>query len=323
MEPSQTVNPLERRTRLNDIGCSGILLALGAAALVLLIICTPPRPVVEMEPGANPTRRSSTPRSSAKKTPQKSGPPTVPTRTWKDDKGGARRAMEGVKWKVVFEDSFDRRELGRFWEIDRGEWSLRQGRLYCADNTENGDQKVIICMGVEMKGPLYVTYEARILPEQKRPVDLSLMTNLPMRKKVAPNSGYIFQVGGWDNTVTGISTPRHYMGLARNRALKIIPGKRHKIEAYIRDQYLLMLVDGQVAAGGIVDPPIDPKKYPHYMWGGFYNFRGPCEFDNLVVRKPASVPDKRIVAPIDPEVKAALPPQPVPNKVPAEGEDIF
>lgn len=276
-EPVRVPASPVRRAPLSDMGCAGVLLLGAAVSVVLLIILTPPRPRGELEAGVGLSAQRS--KTLAKRKPSVPKPPKP---KWRDAAKTARAAVDKVKWKVVFRDDFERQGLGKNWTVHAGkDWAVEGGRLHCKSAGESANS--ILCTATTFNGTFRIRYQAQASAEQKKPVDLSLMTHLPATGGFSPNSGYIFQVGGWNNSFVGLADTHHHMGFAVNKEMHIVPGKVHEVEIAVVGKHIVMTFDGEIAVAGIIDPPLASKDRSR---GGFYVWTGPSWFDNLVVEKP-------------------------------------
>ncbi|MFW5857130.1 MAG: hypothetical protein ACOCX4_04550 [Planctomycetota bacterium] len=313
------------RSRLTDLGCAGLLAGFSVLALILLAVLTPREEnaqanstVAGLPPGANMR-----PGAPGKKPPPKPRPKQPTLQTWFSAPERAEAVFRSIPWEPVFTDRFERDELGENWSIDDGTWYLEDGKLHCEASVAAGHD--IVCTAVKFKAPFKITYRAHASEKAVIPVDLSLMTHNPGMQRISNNSGYLYQIGGWENSFVGISTNKHWQGMVKNTDLHIIPGKVHTIEAYCHENWLMLKFDGKIAAAGYVDEKLDLPGYEH---GGFYVFRGPSWFDDLVVYKPregaelpppADVPKEE--APAKTDKKAGNAPAPRTPPKPEAGDD--
>lgn len=268
---------MTRRRVLTDKGCAAILLGVGVFFALLVVILEPgnPLPASHQRPQNFQKKAGKTqapgPKQPAVPAPERTG--------WIDVPEEATSAVAAVDWQEVFRDDFTRSELGKNWKVGTGEWSLQENRLLCSETT--GNPNIIICTSVEFAGTFQISYEA--MSTSVKPVDLSFMSHLLDQGITSSTSGYLFQFGGWDNTNTNFATGRDYMGLAKTDNTPIVTGKVHQVVISSVGAYQVMSIDGKQIFAGKLDHPIELKEY---HLGGFYVFRGPSSFDNVVVRKP-------------------------------------
>jgi len=181
---------------------------------------------------------------------------------------------------LVWQDNFDRAELGPGWHCSRGEAKIEDGRLLI-----NGPAEVIFdpaSCGLSFGRDLRVEYDAM----SKEPGDLSLLLGVPNSRDVkrgtsTTRTGYLFAFASRFNKVNSLMAFDQVM--AKSEQPLAQPGKWHHVVAEKRGDQLRLTVDGKEAASA---------RLPR-LWGGggvgFYVWTG-GEFDNLkLYAVPANV----------------------------------
>lgn len=156
---------------------------------------------------------------------------------------------------LLWEDSFERGELGPGWHLNRGKAGIKDGRLLL-----EGPAEIIFDPKTAQRSfgrDLRVEYDACA----EQPGDLSLMLNVAntgiARSGVSPMvSGYFFGFASQMNTVNKLLA--FGAEIARNTNDLAQPGKWHRVTAEKRGTTLCLKVDGQEAVAAT-----QPR-----LWGG-------------------------------------------------------
>lgn len=285
-----------KQSPLSDMGCALLLAGAAGFSSLLLILLAPAREPGERADAASPSAHSAAPWETAHRRPKPKKPKGVP---WKDAPALVETALSRVQWEVIFEDDFERDDLGPDWKVGDGTWQLEDGRLLYAAKEEGGAN--IACVIGQFSGDLRIAYDCQANPTGgRKPSDLSATSDHPPSLPLDPLAGYLYRVGSNFNTHSGISSAQDYT-LADNKKAWIIPGKTHHVVIERVDKFFRMTIDGEVVCAGV-----HPTLYrgPKKSWGGFYVWSGPAWFDNYTLSRPVGETPKYM-----PPVSASEKPQ--------------
>ena len=138
-------------------------------------------------------------------------------------------AVRGLRWKPVFEDDFQRKELGPDWRTLRGTWRL-EGGMACADGV------AWLAYTKPVARPVKITYHA----VSTQPCDLSCF----LARGRSPMAGYMLGFGANGNALNKLL--RQGTPVAESSRYLIRPGRLHQVEAVFTDTYVGMTVDGRM-----------------------------------------------------------------------------
>lgn len=160
-----------------------------------------------------------------------------------------------AKWELVFEDSFDRDELGDNWRVASGEWEIVDGAL-------RGSGAIVSTLGFpggDTTGFQRLEFEAVTDVETLDTLgtntdgppqvgDMSSMIHVKWGEasEGAPiKHGYFFQFGGFLNTRNKILRAWNLLEEERDAKITITPGKVHKVVVENDRGNVRMTVDGE------------------------------------------------------------------------------
>ena len=146
-------------------------------------------------------------------------------------KSGAVRKKS--PWKQVFQDDFERAELGSMWKIIRGNWRIVNGAL-----SGRGDAIYINC---RFPGDQKLEFDAWVNPDQS-PCDLDGILGDEAMSAYG-NQGYLFAFGTFGNNFSKIN--RNKTQIVRIPSLVITPGKKHHIVCEKSGDSLKWEIDGK------------------------------------------------------------------------------
>ncbi|MFW5857131.1 MAG: hypothetical protein ACOCX4_04555 [Planctomycetota bacterium] len=271
---------MKERSRLGDAGCAGLLAGLAGASILLLLALGPdmPKPVAKAAPYL---RVPAPPRAGGKKKkgPAKPWTPPKPTAILEEAPGAVAEAIAETAWTLAYEDRFDRIRLGDDWEIIDGDWSLQNDRLVC--NAPSGLNCIAVCTALDLGETYRITYRCRFRPTNKPIVDLSFAANLRADQKKNVLEGYLFRVGSWDNTYSGLGGPEDVESL-KNTDVRVKSGAWYTVVCTRVGKHLKLTLDGRTVFAVRHE---NQGELPGRL-GGFYVFRGIAEFDWIRVETP-------------------------------------
>jgi len=159
--------------------------------------------------------------------------------------GAPAPAPKRGKWTLVFQDDFERAELGEDWRVADGNFRIEDGHVV--------GRGYGLFIEREFAGDQRLEYDAWVDPGQTA-CDLDALLSVTAPKKWRGGDGYLFQFGGWGNTVNAVlkEKTRVYKGSAPN----IQPGKRHHIVCEKAGRRLRWRIDGKLVAD--YEDPFDP-----------------------------------------------------------------
>lgn len=179
------------------------------------------------------------------------------------------------KRTLVFEDDFERAELGPGWKRGTGEggpgqWRIEDGVLR-ADEIRND--------------PLWLTEE---LPRQVR-VEFEAKALSPdgdIKFEIfgdgdAHESGYIVIYGGWKNALDVVARlDEHGDDRKAQPSRKVVPNTRYRIAAERTDSELRWYIDDDLVMTYSDDSPLMGRDHNYFALN---NWSAPVEFDNVKV----------------------------------------
>ena len=174
------------------------------------------------------------------------GAAAVPTST--------RTPSVGAEWKLVFEDRFDRDELGDGWRVTAGKWEIVDGTLrgsgaiVSTRGFPGGDEMGFQRMEFEAVTDvqtLDILGTGDAATHQVGDISSMLHVKWGADSEGSPlKQGYFFQFGGFLNTRNKVFRAWKLLKEERDPAVKIVPGKVHKIVVENDGGALRLTVDG-------------------------------------------------------------------------------
>ncbi len=139
--------------------------------------------------------------------------------------------------KLIFQDDFGRETIGTNWTILGGEWRIRDGGLYGigpnATLTHTGTNPSIANLRLE-----YTAWS-------ERPCDLTAI----FKNSGDKNDSMLFQFGGQNNTISGVSHGKDNLWQTREVTAK--PAFRHRVICERWDKLVRLFIDGKLVYSGI------------------------------------------------------------------------
>jgi len=136
-------------------------------------------------------------------------------------------------WELVFADDFERAELGEAWRVTDGDFRIENGHI--------AGRGAGLFIARPFPGDVRVEYEAWVTPQQT-PCDLDAILCAPQLRPWRLGDGYLFQFGGWGNTVNCLFKGNTRLHTARVPA--IVPGTRHQVSCERSGPWLRWSIDG-------------------------------------------------------------------------------
>ncbi|MHC5077442.1 MAG: protein kinase domain-containing protein [Planctomycetota bacterium] len=179
----------------------------------------------------------------------------------------AEKAREKGEWVLVFEDDFERDELGPPWKTVIGEWEIHDGALCCLKQSDN-----IIVILEKYPGDVRIEYDAWAVDW---PVcSLSCFLNSSDRNPI--QEGYYLGFGDNMNKRSYILRRQAYV--ANNTGALVRNGHKHKIVGERIGSKITLSVDSQVVNAYTDYFPLSSAEHAHV---GFYSWFSHAHFDNV------------------------------------------
>ncbi len=176
--------------------------------------------------------------------------------------------------KLVFEDNFERADLGSDWVAAQpGEWDIDNGRLRANLVKVYDDRNQGVWLQRRLPLQARITFEAEVMSPTG---DVKCEV---FARKAAHETGYSIIFGGWDNTINTIARLGEHESDRKIQAphTKVQSRKRYKWAVVRTDSVVRWYVDGVFMLayedGAKVDGP----------FFGFNNWTSDVRFDNLQV----------------------------------------
>ncbi|MCA9514114.1 MAG: hypothetical protein KC635_04165 [Myxococcales bacterium] len=187
------------------------------------------------------------------------------------DAAGPERFLTGGK--VVFEDDFERAELGEGWQVESPDWKIVGGWLH----STRPENKGAWLMTQLPKGSWRVEFLARSepLPDGSFPGDLKCEV---AADKPEHQGGYIVINGGWNNSLDVIARKdEHGKDRLAQAAAPVKPSVAYKWAIVKHEGTLYWFRDGELLMTYADDKPIDGRYF------GFNNWATQAYFDALKI----------------------------------------
>ena len=181
---------------------------------------------------------------------------------------------EGKKAVKIFEDTFERSEIGAHYTVQGGDWKIENGKLVC--KTAKNRNLVLNSPDLPQNAVVELTMKSR-----SDAVDVKF--NLWGDGKIHDHGdGYTFILGGWNNRISVISklhehekkrSEKRNAGLEKEMVYKVkVVRISNKIKWFVNDELFLEYVD---------ESPL--KVGDGYSKLSFANWKSDVEFDDLKI----------------------------------------
>ena len=180
----------------------------------------------------------------------------------------------GKKATLVFEDSFDRAEIGENYEIQGGDWRISDGKLRC----KTAKNRNLVLKSVDLPQNAVIELTMKCLSDA---VDVKF--NLWGDGKPHDHGdGYTFILGGWKNRVSIISKlDEHEKNRSEKRNAGLEKGKLYKVKVERRSNKIKWFVNDELFLEYFDETPL--KVSDGYSKLSFANWRSNVEFDDLKI----------------------------------------
>lgn len=189
--------------------------------------------------------------------------------------GTAKRASASSASTVVFEDDFERDELGEKWtrgsgEGGRGQWTIAEGRV-----TASAIRNDPLWLQVELPERVRVEFDAEALtPVGDIKVEI-------FGDGTRHESGYILIFGGWNNSLDVIARlDEHGEDRLARRTRGVEPNRVYRMAVERTDGALRWYVDGELFMTYEDEEPLRGRGHRYFA---FNNWDAGVRFDNVRV----------------------------------------
>ena len=162
----------------------------------------------------------------------------------------ADQEPKGGEWKLAFSDDFERAELGPNWRVAHGNFRIVKGHLV--------GRGYGLFINRKFPRDQRLEYETWVEKGQT-PCDLDALLSVSRLKKWRGGDGYLFQFGGWGNTVNAVLKGK--TRVFKGGSPHIVPGKRHRVVCEKSGRRLRWTIDGKLVFE--YADPFAPLAGPH------------------------------------------------------------
>ena len=174
---------------------------------------------------------------------------------------------------LVFEDSFERAEIGDNYEIQGGDWRIENGKL--KSRTAKNRNLVLKSVDLPQNGIVELTMKSH-----SDAVDVKF--NLWGDGKIHDHGdGYTFILGGWNNRISVISKLHEHKKKRSEKKEKLEKEKLYKIKVERLLSKIKWFVNGELFLEYNDETPL--KVNDGYSKLSFANWRSDVEFDDLKI----------------------------------------
>lgn len=181
---------------------------------------------------------------------------------------------------LPFSDDFERTELGPQWRKSGGHWEVRGGMA-----RSNGANNAPLFLEIDLPNDLVVEFDAR---SDTNLVDtkLELMTN-----GSAHQSGYVFILGGWSNTISCIARlDEHGADRVEKKPTGVLGNRSYHWRIEKKGGEIRWYLDGRLY---LSFDDKEPLQGPGHNRLAFSNWQNEIAYDNLHLWPYDSAPSVR------------------------------
>ncbi|MGF1508480.1 MAG: hypothetical protein ACFB9M_03145 [Myxococcota bacterium] len=190
---------------------------------------------------------------------------------------------------IPYHDDFEREQLGEAWYPSGGQWRIEDGKLFSP-----GGNNAPLFLRAVLPDDVVVAFDVTV--GRKVDAKVELMTN-----GLAHQSGYIFIMGGWDNTLSVVARlDEHGADRVEKKPTQAAAHQTYRWRIEKQGGALRWFVDGELYM--TFDDP-NPLSGPGHDRFAFSNWQSDLEFDNLSIWPLEQAPPRqpRASASTDPE----------------------
>jgi hypothetical protein len=189
---------------------------------------------------------------------------------------GCKRSAETVG-QVPFSDDFERADLGAAWSVSGGQWKLDGGQVYTV-GANNAPLFLKVALPDDLVLEVDVTSETPTVDAK-----VELMTDGRTHQ-----SGYIFILGGWNNSISCIARLDEHGKDRRERRPTGVVGKRtYRWRIEKKGGELRWLLDGELYLTFTDPAPLHGRGHDRLA---FSNWQNQLRYDNLRIWDFADAP---------------------------------
>ena len=174
----------------------------------------------------------------------------------------------------IFEDSFERAEIGENYTVQGGDWKIENGKL--SSKTAKNRNLVLKSVDLPQNAVVELTMKSR-----SDAVDVKF--NLWGDGKIHDHGdGYTFILGGWNNRISVISKlDEHEKKRSEKRNASLEKGKLYRVKVVIISNKIKWFVNGELFLEYNDETPL--KVEDGYSKLSFANWKSDIEFDDLKI----------------------------------------
>ena len=183
-------------------------------------------------------------------------------------------SYEGKKAVKIFEDSFDRAEIGENYTVQGGDWRIENGKL--SSKTAKNRNLVLKSVNLPQNAVVELTMKSK-----SDAVDVKF--NLWGDGKIHDHGdGYTFILGGWNNRISVISKlHEHEKKRSEKRNANLEKGKLYKVKVVRISNKIKWFVNDELFLEYVDETPL--KVGDGYSKLSFANWKSDVEFDDLKI----------------------------------------
>lgn len=193
---------------------------------------------------------------------------------WKRKSVTEEKILKDYSKELVFEDNFDRHSIGDNWYAQGGAWSIIEGKLF----SSIARNRNLVLAKHPLPENCLVEFEIK---SESDAVDMKF--NMYGTGEIKEHGdGYIFIMGGWNNSVSVIAkNDEHEKNRVVNRDKKWKKGRTYRVNVIRLDKRIYWFVNGNLFLARYDEEPLLPSH--GYDRFSFANWESWVLFDNLSI----------------------------------------
>ena len=174
----------------------------------------------------------------------------------------------------IFEDNFNRAEIGENYSVLGGDWKIENGKL----RSIRAENKNLVLKSVDLPQNAVIEMTMKSLSK-----DIDVKFNLWGDGKPHDHGdGYTFILGGWKNRVSIISKlDEHEKNRSEKRNAGLEQGKAYRVRVERKSNKIKWFVDSKLFLEYFDETPL--RVSDGYSKLSFANWRSDVEFDDLKI----------------------------------------